>query len=173
MVGLLPTQCILHPRTKKGNGIPVNLPLLKRACVRAWGKEESSGIRPSLAAPTASILAGHHHLRSSQHPHHVMGWAWRESQWGEPSSREACKEPASAPFEGDALPARDGQKGSGALGVSKGAAHPARHCIRCWGHRGEQEGQSGALPKLALYRRTEEAVLNQGSSNNPFSSSKY
>lgn len=64
-----------------------------------------------------------------------------------------------------------GRKGSGALGVSKGAAHPARHCIRCWGHRGEQEGQSGALPKLALYRRTEEAVLNQGSSNNPFSSS--
>ena len=57
-----------------------------------------------------------------------MGKAWQ---------REGCKEPGSAPFEGDVLPARDGQKGSGALEVSKRASHPARHCIRCWGHRGE------------------------------------
>lgn len=63
----------------------------KESWCRAWEKEESSRICPSLTSPTISILAGHHHLRSLQYPHHVMGWTWWESQWGKPGSGKAAR----------------------------------------------------------------------------------
>ena len=73
MVGLVPAEYSLHPQTKKGNGISVNLPLLKRACVRAWGKEGSSGICPSLASPTTSILGAT--ITLGYRSTHTMWWA--------------------------------------------------------------------------------------------------
>ena len=56
MVGLLPLQYPLHPRTKKGNGIPVNLRLLKRAGVEPEKKRKAlEFVPPSPPPPHPSL----------------------------------------------------------------------------------------------------------------------
>lgn len=70
----------------------------------------------------------------------MTGWPW-----GEPTSREGCREASSAPFEGDVLPARGGQRGKELLGV-KGSCPSCRALCEMLGTLRSIRGTGGARP---------------------------
>lgn len=143
----------------------------KESCVEPEKKRRALEFVPPSPPPPHPSFAGHHHLRSSQHPHHVMGWTWWESQWGEPGSGKAARSLVQLHLKEMFFQLETGRKGMGLwrcqreLPILQGTVLGAGDI--------EVNKRDRVGPSQSLHSQgTEEADLKQGSSNNPFSSSK-